>query len=200
MAERLGYAFLDTGAMYRAATWHAMQQDPALRRDDSLVEAATSMRLELREEAGRQVVRVNGEDVTLAIRTPEVTRMIYRIADHPGVRARLVKLQQEWAAQGPTVAEGRDMGTVVFPEARCKIFLDASIEERTQRRFAELRARGVTADAAALREEIALRDAKDCAREVGPLRCAADAFRLDTTGKTIEQVVDEIVALAEASA
>jgi len=196
VADRLGYAFLDTGAMYRAATWRALARGVDMDNPVATAESTRAMRLELNErENGLQVV-ADGRDVTDAIRSPEVTRVIYKLDENPEVREHLVALQREFAARRPTVAEGRDMGTVVFPEARCKIFLDASLEERTHRRAAELRAKGVTVDMDALREEVRVRDEKTRTRAVAPLRRAEDATLVDSTDLTVDEVVDRIVRLA----
>ncbi len=198
-AERLGMAFLDTGAMYRAATWRALEHGIDLGNAAALAESTTTMSLELRPESGGLRVFVDGRDVTRAIRTPEVTRNIRHLDGIADVRARLVELQRAFASRGPTVAEGRDMGTVVFPKARCKIFLDASVDERTRRRAAQLEAEGRTVDIAALHAEIAERDHNDRSRSIAPLRPADGATILDTTGRSFDSVVNEIVRLAEAS-
>jgi cytidylate kinase len=197
-ARRLGMRFLDTGAMYRAATWWAMHSHVSFRDTGALAESTRTMPLELIERDGGLIVRVGGTDVSQAIRTPEVTRNIRHLDGVPAVRAHLVQLQREFAARGPTVAEGRDMGTVVFPKARCKIFLDASIGERALRRALELEAKGHPVDRAALEAEIAARDDNDRNRAVAPLRAAPDATIVDTTGKSLDAVVNEIVALARA--
>jgi cytidylate kinase len=144
---------------------------------------------------GGVLVTVDGRDVSSGIRSLEVTRNIRFLDGIPGVRDRLVELQREFAAHGPTVAEGRDMGTVVFPRARCKIFLDASIDERTRRRAQQLAGEGRAVDAEALRAEIAARDYNDRTRDVAPLRPADDAVTLDTTGMSFQDVVNEIVRL-----
>ena len=196
VADRLGYAFLDTGAMYRAATWRALARGVDMDDPAATAESSRAMRLELSEREGGLQVVVDGQDVTDAIRSPEVTRVIYKLDENPEVRERLVSLQREFAARRPTVAEGRDMGTVVFPEARCKIFLDASLEERTRRRAAELRAKGVAVDMDALCEEVRVRDEKTRTRAVAPLRRADDAILVDSTDLTLDEVVDRIVRLA----
>ena len=196
VAVRMGFAFLDTGAMYRAATWRALHKGADL--DDPVAMAASTraMKLEISEQDGRQLVLVDNQEVTQAIRTPEVTRCIYKLDENPEVRAHLVAMQQAFGARQPTVAEGRDMGTVVFPKARCKIYLEASLEERTRRRALELEAVGRIVDRAALLEEIRVRDEKTMTRAVSPLRRAEDAIGVDTTGLSIEQVVEQIVGLA----
>jgi cytidylate kinase len=198
-ARRLGMRFLDTGAMYRAATWWAMHSRVSLSDPDALADSTRRMPLDLIEQDGSLLVRVAGHDVTQAIRTPEVTRSIRHLDGVPGVRAHLVQLQREFAAKGPTVAEGRDMGTVVFPRARCKIFLDASIGERARRRALELEKNGGPVDRAALEAEIAARDDNDRNRAVAPLRPAPDAVLLDTTGKTLDDVISEVVRMARAA-
>ena len=196
VAERLGYAFLDTGAMYRAATWRAITAGIDLDDPVAAAESTRAMRLDLNDREGGLQVLVDGQDVSEAIRSPEVTRVTYRLDENPEVRAHLVMLQRAFAAKRPTVAEGRDMGTVVFPNAKCKIFLDASIEERTRRRAAELQAKGLEVDMDLLREEICVRDEKARTRAVAPLRRAGDAILVDTTDLTIDEVVEKIVRLA----
>ncbi len=196
VAQALGFRFLDTGAMYRAATWRALAHHVNLDEPEAIASAARDMQLELHESAAGLRVLVDGTDVTEAIRSPEVTRQIYILDQNPAVRAHLVELQRAFAAQGPTVAEGRDMGTVVFPESLCKIFLDASLDERTRRRARELEANGHSADFESLKREIHERDEKTRNRTVAPLRRADDAVYLDTTGMTADEVVDSIVRLA----
>lgn len=196
VAEALGFAFLDTGAMYRAATWWALHQGIDLDDPEALANATRAMQLDLSEQNGRQCVRVGDTDVTEAIRTPEVTRLIFKLDQNSLVRRCLVDLQRRTGAQRPTVAEGRDIGTVVFPQARCKIYLDASLDERTRRRARELEAKGITVDLDALRAEIHERDEKAKNRADSPLRRADDAVLIDTTTLTPDDVVAGIVRLA----
>ena len=198
VAKKLGYAFMDTGAMYRAATWRAMHLGIDWDDTEALIASTTSMNLSIEEQASGQVVCVDGVDVSEAIRSPEVTRNIFRLDQIPGVRRALVALQRSFVEQQPTVAEGRDIGTVVFPKAACKIYMDASIEERARRRALEMEAKGMAVDLEALQAEIAERDAGSMNREDSPLRAAEDSIQLDTTGKTFEAVVDEVAALAKA--
>lgn len=199
VAETLGFAYLDTGAMYRAATWWALQQGIDLDNPVALETATRDMSLEMREDGGKQQVLVNGRDVTEAIRTPEVTREIHRLDRSPGVRECLVDMQRAFGARRPTVAEGRDIGTVVFPDARCKVYLDASLEERARRRAGEFARKGVRMDFDQIREEIRVRDEKDMTRGVAPLRRAEDATVVDTTALSPDEVVETIVSLARAS-
>jgi CMP/dCMP kinase len=179
-AERLGFTYLDTGAMYRAVAYRSSNDDadPA--------EVARSVELELGDR-----VRVDGEDVTERIREPWVSETSSRVSSNPGVRAALVKQQRRLMSEGDWVAEGRDIGTVVMPDAEVKIFLTASPEERARRRAAEL-----GTDAAVVLKEQTMRDERDRSREHSPLVPAEDAVPVDTTGLSLEEVVEQIVTLA----
>jgi cytidylate kinase len=178
-AERLGFTYLDTGAMYRAVAYRAKDAaDPAA--------VARGLRLELGDR-----VRVDGEDVTERIREPWVSAASSRVSSNPGVREALVAQQRRLLEQGDWVAEGRDIGTVVMPGAEVKVFLFASPEERARRRAAEL-----GSDAAVVLQEQTLRDERDRTREHSPLAPAADAVPVDTTGLTLDEVVEQIVTLA----
>lgn len=196
VAKQLGFSFLDTGAMYRAATWRAMHRQIAWENADALTASTRQMQLDMIETETGVRVCVDGEDVTDAIRSPEVTRNIHRLDHIPEVRRCLVDLQRAWGCRRPTVAEGRDIGTVVFPKAKCKIYLDASLACRAARRFEELDARGVPVSMDGLMEDIRIRDHKDMTREDSPLRKAEDAVVLDSSHMNREQVVAAIVTLA----
>jgi cytidylate kinase len=196
VADVLGFAYLDTGAMYRAATWWAMHQGIDLDDPAATAAATRSMPLMLREEDGVLEVLVDGRDVSDEIRSPEVTRHIHRLDCHAQVRERLVELQRRFAAQQPTVAEGRDIGTVVFPHAKCKVFLDAALDERARRRAAQLAGKGVAVELDEVRDEIDERDRRNTTRAVAPLRRAEDAVLIDSTSMTLEEVVNAIVRLA----
>jgi cytidylate kinase len=183
VALRLGLRFLDTGAMYRAVAWKARKlglADPG-----EIARMIPGTRIEVRDDG----VRCDGEDVTRAIRTPEVTEAVRPIADSPECRAELVRMQREIGRPGGLVTEGRDQGSVVFPDAEHKFYLDASAEERARRRHAES-----GGDPAAIRRSIERRDAEDRARPVGALRVPPGAAVVDTTGLTVDEVVDRIVA------
>ncbi len=195
-ARELGFSFLDTGAMYRAATWWALEQGIDLDDPQALAAATCAMPLDLRDEPGGLRVLVDERDISPDIRTPEVTRQIYRLDQNARVREHLVELQRAYAAGQPTVAEGRDMGTVVFPHAKCKIFLDASIDERARRRADEMTGKGLAVNLEALRKEIHERDEQSRNRQVSPLRKADDAVLLDTTHMTLDEVVAAIVKMA----
>jgi len=193
LALRLGVPYLDTGAMYRALGLLALERgvDP----DDRAAAAALaeSAALELRlDAAGSSELRVAGVPVDERIRRPEIGAVTSRLAVHPEVRARMVTLQREFVRRHGGVLEGRDIGTRVVPETRCKFFLDAAPEVRTGRRLAELRGQGMAVEAETLAREIAERDARDSSRRESPLSPAADAVQVDTTGMTLEQVVDRL--------
>lgn len=196
VARLLGFAFLDTGAMYRAATWWALDQGVDLEDPEALAANTARMTLEIEETDAGQVVRVNGVDVSDAIRTPAITQLIYKLDQNSSVRAQLVALQRRFGEQQPTVAEGRDIGTVVFPKARCKIFLDASLDARTDRRARQLQEKGALVDREKLRADLHERDEQSRNRANSPLRQADDAVLLDTTALTFDESVGEIVAVA----
>jgi cytidylate kinase len=196
VARILGFAFLDTGAMYRAATWWALDQGINLDDPEALAANTAKMTLAIEETDGGQVVRVNGVDVSDAIRTPAITNLIYKLDQNSSVRAQLVALQRRFGEQQPTVAEGRDIGTVVFPMARCKIFLDASLDARTERRARQLLEKGAPVDREKLRADLHERDEQSRNRADSPLRQADDAVLLDTTTLSFDEAVDEIVSLA----
>lgn len=188
VAARLGLKYLDTGAMYRAVAFAVLRAggDPG----DLQVATNTARRIEL--EVGLDHVTVDGVDASVEIRGPEVTRAVSAVAANPDVRAEMVSRQREWAHdQGGGVLEGRDIGTVVFPDAELKVYLTADVEERARRRAKELS----DLDYEEVAADIARRDTLDTTREVDPLAEAADAVVVDTTGLDIDQVVDEVVAL-----
>ena len=195
LAGRLDYVYVDTGAMYRAVGVIAHRRGVALDDDEALARLVGSLRFEPRNGGG---LAVDGTDVSAEIRRAEAGELASRVSTRPVVRERLVALQRALGTEGGVVMEGRDIGTVVFPNAEVKLYLTADPTERARRRAAELRGRGESVDEAALAREIAARDERDSARSHSPLRPAADALRLDTTGLTLEQVVarmeQEVVA------
>ena len=188
LARRLGFEYLDTGAMYRAVTLAALRAGINLR-DPAAVETVLSG-LALAMPPGKVVL--NGEDITPLIRTAEVTAASGPIADNHAVRRRLVDLQRAIAAGRDMVCEGRDQGTIVFPDAACKFFLVADPEERARRRQRELEARHEPVDFAALLAAILERDRRDAARDIAPMRPADDAILLDTTRLSLDEVVDRM--------
>jgi cytidylate kinase len=193
LAKRLGYRYLDTGAFYRALTLKVLESGVAPEDCAGVLRLAEIIKIELQPLQGKNRVLLNGRDVTKAIRAPEVTNAIAPIAENPKVRAIMVEQQRTVGRDGGVVMEGRDIGTVVFPDADLKIFMQASLDERTRRRQEELAAGGIVRDFETLRQEIARRDLKDANRKVAPLRRAADAIVLDNTQMTIEQQVEFIL-------
>jgi len=191
-AKKLGYTYIDTGAMYRAVAWKVLQQQAAVTAE-RIVAAVKDIEVALHYEAGRTTVTVDGEDVTEAIRTPEVTAIVSQVASLGPVREKMVDLQRIMAKRGAVVMDGRDIATNVLPDADVKIFLTASIEERAQRRWKELQAKGYDIDLEQLQQEIAARDKADSERAISPLVQAPEAQLLDTTGMTIDQVVNSIL-------
>ncbi|MDE0009773.1 MAG: (d)CMP kinase [Candidatus Poribacteria bacterium] len=191
VAEKLGLLYLDSGAMYRAVTLLAIAD--ALPADSpKLIDRVKACHIEFRDNG--KTILLNAEDVSIQIRTPAVNRLVADVAKIPEIRHEIVKHQQRIGAEGSIIAEGRDLTTIVFPNADFKFYLDASVTERARRRLAELRAQNVDTTLAAVEAEIIARDEKDTTREHSPLRTADDAIIVDTTDKTIDEVVDFIVA------
>ncbi|HEM3629563.1 TPA: (d)CMP kinase [Streptococcus suis] len=190
IAKNFGYTYLDTGAMYRSATYLALTNGIEVTDQNRIVALLAQYPIRFgRDENGQQLVFVGDEDVTLPIRDNQVTNNVSAVAALPLVRQELVRLQQEIAQAGGIVMDGRDIGTVVLPQAELKIFLIASVEERALRRFKENTERGIETDLESLKQEIEARDYKDSHREVSPLKAADDAITFDTTGVSIEGVV-----------
>ena len=188
LADRLGWRFLDTGAMYRVVTLAALRRKVDLRDADALGRLAEGLEAEF--PPGRTLL--GDEDVSLAIRDAAVTEASRFVADSPGVRLRLVAWQRAFAERADTVTEGRDQGTIVFPDAHRKFFVTASEEERARRRHAELRARGASVEFETVLSDQRARDARDASRAIAPMKPADDAQTVDTTGLTIEQVVERL--------
>lgn len=195
-AEALGLLYLDTGAMYRAVTWLVMRSGIGLGDEPAIAELVSQCHIEFKVEKSSARIEINGEDVTEAIRSSEVTAQVSAVAAQPAVRSFMVKQQREYGRQGGIVAEGRDIGTNVFRDAELKIFLTASLSERARRRLLELKERGQgEVSLQQLEREIAERDLKDSTREVAPLRKAADAVEVQTDGLSVEEVLGTIVRL-----
>ena len=197
LAKELGMIYVDTGAMYRAMAVHFLRQ--GLTGDDAegIAAAAETAQVEIRYEDGAQQVFLNGENVTGLLRTEEVGNMASASSVYGPVRARMVALQQELAAKTPVVMDGRDIGTVVLPDAKLKIYLTASVQERARRRANELREKGEEADIAVIEQDIAERDFRDMNRPIGPLKQAEDAHLVDSSHMTIAEVIGTIRALYE---
>ena len=188
LATRLGFHFLDTGAMYRCVAWAAMQR--GLDWNDTTALSDLTRQLDIR--VGDNHVQLDGQDVTQTIRTMEVTGVIHHVADNANIRGQLVELQRSTAEGGDFVTEGRDQGTIVFPDAECKIFLTASPQERARRRRGELLKRGEQLDLQDVLTRQNERDHRDRHRAVGALIPAQDAVHFDTTGLKLEDVVNEL--------
>ncbi len=200
VARELGLTFLDTGAMYRAITLKALREKLPLEDVAAIGELAGRTRIELKGTPDGLQVFMDGDDVSLDIRQPEISRHVSDVAKIPTVRRTLVALQQAQGIHGGVVAEGRDIGTVVFPDAPIKIYLVASVTERARRREADLVKMGHPVDRAELEAEIARRDTIDSTRPDSPLRPAEDAIHLDSDGLSIEQVAEAILERARAIA
>lgn len=189
LADRLGFQYLDTGAMYRAVTWRAMHMGVDL--DDPAQLAEVARDVDFRLERGPDGMRVlcDGRDVSAEIRTPEVTGNIWRMADEPAVRRVLIDMQRAYGREHDIVTEGRDQGTDVFPNADVKFYLDASLEERTDRRLLDLRRMGREATREEVLQQISERDTRDTGRPMGALRRTADMIVIDSTDLEVEDVV-----------
>jgi cytidylate kinase len=183
LARRLRFAYVNSGAIYRAVAWQVA-------RGHGLVDVLARTRIEFRGPVGEQRVIVDGEDATDALAGPEVSELAARLSQRPEVRAFADALQRWHAAQGPLVVEGRDAGSVVFPRADCKFYLDASLEARARRRLADRKAADSGEDLAGIREAIAARDRADQTRAVAPLARAPEATYIDSSEMTVDEVVE----------
>jgi cytidylate kinase len=193
VAHRLGYMHIDTGAMYRAITLKILRSGVGEFYSKRVAGIVNATRVELRPVNGSMRVLLDGEDVTDDIRSPEVTAAVSSVSQIREVRQAMVNLQRQMGREGGVVLEGRDIGTVVFPDADVKIFMVASIDARAERRRRELDAQGIASDAEVLKDAIRQRDQKDTTRDESPLRKAEGAIELDTSNLTIEQQVSFIV-------
>jgi cytidylate kinase len=201
VAERLGYLFLDTGATYRALTWLALQRGVYLEDGEGLARLAAEVDMKLGPPSAgsseRCTIWVDGEDLTAVLRRPEVERGVSLVSRVPQVRRAMVAVQRRLASRRRVVMAGRDIGTVVLPNANLKVYLDASPEERARRRQEEMAALGRPFSESDVRQRILRRDAIDSEREDSPLRAAEDAIVINTDGLNQEQVVEKIVAFVE---
>ncbi len=196
LAARLCFIYLDTGALYRAVAYSLVHKGHS-RNEQGLVDICKDVRVELKDMAGQLHVFVDDEDVTAKIRTEEIGILASKISAGPTVREALLSTQRDIAVNGGIVAEGRDMGTVVFPEAEIKFFLDASVKERAKRRYRELIGRGESTSLQDVECDIILRDRQDRERAVAPLRIPRDATIIDSTDKTIPQVIDLMIGIVQ---
>lgn len=189
LAERLGCRYIDSGAMYRALAWKALQMDLDLEDERRLMRLLGDTSITLEGSGDGLIVLVDGQEVSREIRTPEVEQASSKISTLAGIRRVMVARQREMASQGGVVMDGRDIGTVVFPDADVKFYLEARLEERAKRRYLEARRAGGAGDLEKFTEEVKVRDARDMGRSASPLRKAEDAVTIDTTGLNAFQVV-----------
>ncbi len=197
-AQALNYRYVDTGAMYRAATLVSMRSGIPPEREAELVRELNRHQMEFDYRDGFSRVILDGEDVSNDIRSPELTRLIGPVCELDGVRRLLGELQRDMGRDGAVVLEGRDIGTVIFPDAEVKIYLDAAPEVRAERRWNELLNKGIEVDYDEVLADIHRRDERDMSRSVAPLQKAKDAIQIDTTDMSIEEVVNEIVQIVKA--
>ncbi len=200
LAEQLGYLYFDTGVMYRAATWAALDRDVAISNESAVTRLTESLQIDVKAPSvddGRQYdVLCDGVDVTWAIRSPEVDANVSPVSAYPGVRSALTTQQRRIGLRGNVVMVGRDIGTVVLPEAPLKIYLDASAAERARRRYAEVQARGDRSQTYEdILDNVKRRDAIDSGRATAPLKAAPDAVIIDSTGLGIEEVIARVQEL-----
>lgn len=197
LAEALGYVYIDSGAMYRGMGWKAVQAGLDLRDRERVSALALATDIRVAPGPAGPRVLVDGRDVTAALRTPAMDEASSVVSTYPEVRRRLVALQRAMAEAGGIVMDGRDIGTVVFPHADLKFYLDADLYVRAARRLQDLKRSSAEADLAAVQAEVARRDARDRNREMSPLTAAADAIRIDSTDLTADQVVDRMLAVVQ---
>jgi len=194
VAQKLGFSYLDTGAMYRCVALTLKNNEVDINDESEISEILNNTKIRLSSDNNKSLkVELNGKDVSKEIRTPEISRLSSDIATKLSVRSFLTKLQREFAQNSNVVAEGRDMGTQVFPDADVKFFIDASVEVRTNRRYLQLQQAGIKTDIENLRKDIENRDYQDKNREIAPLHPAINAVIIDTTNLEIDQVVDIIL-------
>lgn len=196
LAERLGYIYIDTGAMYRAVTYYVLQSGLHVDQQIQIAERLSTLEITFKLTSDKQLVYVNGQDVTDPIRTPEVSRNVSQIASYIEVRSFLVREQQRMAENLGVVMDGRDIGSAVLPDAALKIYLTASVEERARRRFEETKGTSNELPYEQLIKEIAARDYADMNRAVSPLIVADGAIEVDSTTMNMNQVIDHLFHLA----
>jgi len=194
LAERLGYIYIDTGAMYRSIGWKAKREGVDPEDEQRLAELCVRTTVTIKKDNKDPKIFVDGIDVSGEIRTPDMGMMASAVSKSPAVRARLLTLQRELGEGGGVVMDGRDIGTVVFPEADMKFYLDANAEERGRRRFIELKAKGMDVDREQITQEIRERDRQDSGRKIAPLRQADDALLIDSSAMSIDEVLNRMVS------
>lgn len=193
-AKKLGYTYINTGAMYRAVAWKTLQQEKEVT-DELILDVVKDINVRLHYDGNKTVVVVDDVDITGEIRTPEVSHIVSQVAALGPVREKMVDLQRKMAAEGGVLMDGRDIASHVLPNADVKIFLTASIDERAKRRYKEMKEKGFDVELDKLKADIRTRDKADSEREISPLVRGDDAVLLDTTGMSIDEVVAEIIKL-----
>ena len=194
LARRISYMYLDTGLLYRAVAWQTAQVGVSVEDNESLVDICGSIRI-ARDTDGAMSVLIKGEDISGDLRTEEISMIASSVSAKPVVREALLPLQRQAGRQGGIVAEGRDMGTVVFPDADVKFYLDADVDERARRRYLQLLENGQTADLDEIKRGIGARDSQDSTREVSPLKPADNSMVIDTTALSIDAVVEKMMMI-----
>lgn len=193
LAKKLACIYIDTGAMYRAVGLFCIQNGIDYCDEAKVNQVMDALNVNFDSEDNQQLIYLNGKDISSQIRTDEVAAAASKVATYKEVRAALVKLQREMQSEKSVVMDGRDIGTVVMPDATLKIFLTASVDERAKRRFEEYQSKGITVTLEELKKEIIDRDYQDSHREISPLRKADDAIEVDTTSYTIDEIVNTIL-------
>ena len=193
LAKRLGYIYLDSGALYRAIAWKVSQSGTEPKEHPRLADLLSKTEVRVKALGDDFRVWVDDLDVTPQLRAPAISRLASQVSSIPAVREKLLQVQRQLGSQGGVVVEGRDIGTVVFPSADLKFYLDAKLQVRGDRRYQELRAMGHPVEKENVLEEVKIRDEKDSEREIAPLRKAKDAVVLDSTSMTLDEVVDRMM-------
>jgi len=193
LAQRLGYRYVDTGAMYRAVAWKARAEGVDVNDREAVAAIARAVQIEFLPGRRGQHILVDGTDVTETVRSPQISERASIVSAYPEVREAMVALQRRMGKDGCVVMEGRDIGTVVFPDAEVKIYLDATLDERARRRYEELRKKRERVTLEGVRQALEQRDRRDSTRTHSPLRPADDSTAIDTTSMSVKQVVGEIL-------
>lgn len=197
VAKELGYIYVDTGALYRTVGLYVLRLGKDTKDEDIVTKHLEDIKVELRFIDGAQRVYLNGEDVSEEIRTPQASMAASNVSAIPSVRKFLFELQRSIASENNCIMDGRDIGTVVLPQAQVKIFLTATVEERASRRYKELTEKGIEVNYDDVLEEMKLRDDQDSNRKIAPLKPAYDSIIMDTTNKSLEQVLSDIKNIVE---
>jgi len=195
IAQQLGFLYIDTGAMYRALTWRALQEGVSLENSDSIFQLADSTQIHFEQTSIGQNVLANGVNVTEAIRSPQVSTCVSMLASIPQVRSIMVKKQKQMASMGNVVMDGRDIGEDVLPDADFKFFVTASLEERARRRIIEMQAKGYSIDEIHIRDDIEKRDKMDMEREVGALKILPESIIIDTSHMNVSEVLSQMLSI-----